>query len=129
MELQLIADNKFYSLYVNSKKNRALLKIRGFWSKRESVPDYLADWKKATGILKENFTLLTDASDMKTHPQEVRALHEEAQGLIVKAGVRRIAEIVKDDVAEMQLNSMAKKTQLPKRNFRTAKDAELWLDE
>jgi len=47
----------------------------------------------------------------------------------LKAGVSKVAEIVKDDVAEMQLDSVAKTTQFPKKNFRTAEDAEKWLDE
>ena len=129
MDLQIIADNKFYSLFVNAQKNRALLKIRGYWKAREVVPDYLPDWSKVTTILKKDFTLITDATEMKTHPQDVRALHEEVQTIIVKAGVKKIAEIVKDDIAEMQLNSMARKTHLPKKNFKTAREAELWLDE
>ena len=129
MDLQIIADNNFYSLFVNTRKNRALLKIKGYWRTREAVPEYLPDWNKVTSLLKEDFTLLTDASEMKTHPQDVRALHEEAQSILVKAGVKKIAEIVKDDIAEMQLNSMARKTHLPKRNFNTAREAEAWLDE
>jgi len=129
MEVQHIANNSHYTLSVNREKNRAYLKIKGFWSKRDLVPDYLSDWKKATGLLKRDFTLLTDASEMRTHPQDVRNLHEEAQGIIVKSGVVKIAEIVKDDIAEIQLNAMAKKTHLPKRNFRSLNEAEEWLNE
>jgi|GEM_PF-901889 len=129
MEVQHIADNNHYALSVNREKNRAYLKIKGFWSKRDLVPNYLSDWKKATGLLKRDFTLLTDASEMRTHPQDVRSLHEEAQGIIVKSGVVKIAEIVKDDIAEIQLNAMAKKTHLPKRNFRSLNEAEEWLNE
>jgi hypothetical protein len=46
----------------------------------------------------------------------------------LKAGVSKVAEILKDDVAEMQLNAVAKTTQFPKKNFRTAAEAEAWLD-
>jgi hypothetical protein len=56
-------------------------------------------------------------------------LHEEAQELIVKSGVTRIAEIVKDDIAEIQLNAMAKKTHLPKKNFKSMSEAEGWLNQ
>ena len=129
MEVQHIADNNHYTLSVNREKNRAYLKIKGFWSKKEIVPNYIPDWKKAVSLLKKDFTLLTDASEMRTHPQEVMALHEEAQGLIIKAGVRRIGELVKDDIAEIQLNAMAKKTLLPKKNFKIKSEAEQWLDE
>jgi len=129
MEVQHIADNTHYTLSVNRDKNRAYLKIKGFWSKRELVPNYIADWKKATGLLKRDFTLLTDASEMRTHPQDIKNLHEEAQTILVKSGVVKIAEIVKDDIAEIQLNAMAKKTHLPKRNFKSLNDAEEWLNE
>jgi hypothetical protein len=80
-------------------------------------------------MLKQGFTLLTDASEMKTHPQDVRKLHEQAQAIILKAGVSKVAEVLKDDVAEMQLDAVAKTTQFPKKNFKTAEEAEKWLDE
>jgi hypothetical protein len=66
---------------------------------------------------------------MKTHPQDVRKLHEQAQAILLKAGVSKVAEILKDDVAEMQLDAVAKTTNFPKKNFRTAEDAEKWLDQ
>ncbi|MBA4057004.1 MAG: hypothetical protein C0490_19980 [Marivirga sp.] len=123
-----INDTKHYTISVFPEKNRAYLKIIGFWRSPEVVPDYLKDWSKATSLLSKGFTLLTDASEMKTHPQELRKLHEQAQAIILKAGVSKVAEILKDEVAEMQLNAVAKTTQFPKQNFRSAADAEKWLD-
>jgi hypothetical protein len=128
MPLVKINDTKFYTISVSPEKNRAYLKILCFWRGPEVVPDYLGDWTKAASLLKKGFTLLTDASEMKTHPQEVRKLHEQAQAIILKAGVIKVAEVLKDDVAEMQLNAVAKTTQFPKQNFRTAEEAEKWLD-
>jgi len=129
MSVQLIRENKQYKIAVSVDKNRAYLTIFGFWRNPEAVPDYIADWSKAIGRLKSGFTLLTDAREMKTHPQEVRKLHEQAQALLLKGGVKKVAELVKDDVAEMQLDAVAKTTQFPKKNFRDAAMAELWLDE
>ncbi len=128
MSLVKINETKYYTISVSPEKNRAYLKIIGFWRSPEIVPDYIKDWTKATSMLKKGFTLLTDASEMKTHPQELRRLHEQAQALLLKAGVSKVAEILKDDVTEMQLNAVAKATQFPKQNFRTASDAEIWLD-
>jgi predicted nuclease of restriction endonuclease-like RecB superfamily len=122
-------DTKFYRISVAPEKNRAYLKILGFWRNTSVVPDYLNDWTKAMSMLKQGFTLLTDASEMKTHPQDVRKLHEQAQAIILKAGVSKVAEVLKDDVAEMQLDAVAKTTQFPKKNFKTAEEAEKWLDE
>ena len=124
-----ITDNPAYRLDVAPARNRAYLTIIGFWRSPEAVPNYLSDWKKALSYLQKGFTLLTDASQMKTHPQEVRKLHEQAQGLVLKAGVWKVAEVVKDDVAEMQMDSVAKTTQFPKKSFKSREEAEAWLDE
>ena len=129
MATTTIKDNKYYKIQISKEKNRAYLKIIGFWKNAEVVPDYLIDWTKATSALSKGFTLLTDASEMKTHPQEVRKLHEQAQAILLKAGVSKVAEILKDEVAEMQLDAVAKTTKFPKKNFRTVVDAEKWLDE
>jgi predicted nuclease of restriction endonuclease-like RecB superfamily len=128
MSLIKIGDNKFYTISVSTEKNRAYLKIIGFWRAPEQVPDYINQWISGVSKLKKGFTLLTDASEMKTHPKEVVKLHEQAQAILLKAGVSKVAEILKDDVAEMQLNAVAKTTQFPKKNFRTAAEAEAWLD-
>lgn len=124
-----IGSNKFYRIEILKEKNRAYLKIFGFWKNVDVVPDYLTDWAKAVAGLGKGFSLLTDASEMKTHPQDVRKLHEQAQAILIKAGVAKVAEILKDDVAEMQLDAVAKTTNFPKKNFRTAEDAEKWLDQ
>ncbi|SHH62027.1 hypothetical protein SAMN04488109_4672 [Chryseolinea serpens] len=129
MSLTIIRESKQYKIAVSPEKNRAYLTIVGFWRSPEVVPDYLPDWTKAVSKLKSGFTLLTDAREMKTHPQEVRKLHEQAQATLLKGGVRKVAELVKDDVAEMQLDAVAKTTQFPKKNFRSAEEAEKWLDE
>ena len=128
MTLIDINKTKQYTIAVSPVKNRAYLKIIGFWRGPEIVPDYIKDWTKAVSLLNKGFTLLTDASEMKTHPTSVRPLHEQAQAMLIKAGVAKVAEVLKDDVAEMQLDAVAKATQFPKKNFRTRNDAEAWLD-
>ena len=129
MPLVKINDTKQYKISILPEKNRAYLKIIGFWRSPEIVPDYIKDWTKAVSLLRKGFTLVTDATEMKTHPQELRKLHEQAQSILLKAGVSKVAEILKDDVAEMQLDALAKATQFPKKNFRNTEDAEKWLDE
>jgi len=125
----IISDNKHYRLAISTEKNRAYLTILGFWRNKEAVPNYLKDWQRTVSSLKKGFTLLTDASQMKTHPRDVQKLHEEAQAIVLKGGVVKVAEILKDDITELQLNAVAKATQFPKRNFKTIEEAEKWLDE
>lgn len=124
-----INNNKHYKIEVSPDKNRAYLTIFGFWRNKEVVSDYLKDWTTAMLSLQKGFTLLTDASEMKTHPKDVQTLHEQAQSILLKAGVRKVAEILKDNIAELQLDAVAKATQFPKKNFRTKEEAEKWLDE
>lgn len=123
-----IAQTPQYRLSVSKAKNRAYLTIIGFWRNPEEVSEYVSDWKKAVAALSPGFTLLTDAREMKIHPASVRGLHEEAQALIVKAGVRKVAELQADKVAEMQLDGVSKETRMPKQNFNDPAKAEQWLD-
>ena len=125
----IISDNKHYKISISTEKNRAYLTIFGFWRNKEAVPDYLKDWQRVVSSLKRGFTLLTDASQMKTHPRDVQKLHEEAQAILLKAGVLKVAEILKDDITELQLDAVAKATRFPKKNFKTVEEAEKWLDE
>ncbi|HTF81448.1 MAG TPA: hypothetical protein VL947_06980 [Cytophagales bacterium] len=125
---KIIADNSAYSISISIPKNRAYLKLVGFWRSPEVVPEYLSDWKKAVTQLDKGFSLLTDATDMKTHPQQVKKLHEEAQILVLSAGLAKVAEVVNNDITEYQLDSLAEATAFPKRTFRTVSEAENWLD-
>ncbi len=124
----VIANNAQYELCISVEKNRVYLKIKGYWRTPEVVPHYVEDWDEALRLLRKNFTVLTDAAAMKTHPPSVRELHERVQRAIMTAGVRRIAEIVDDEISTMQLDSIAKATSFPKKNFRILEDAEAWLD-
>jgi predicted nuclease of restriction endonuclease-like RecB superfamily len=127
-ELRPIAKTPQYELTISKQKNRAYLKIVGFWRSPEEVSNYLSDWEKAVKELSRGFTLLTDATEMKIHPASVRKIHEGAQSLIIKEGVTKVAELQADKVAEMQLNGVSKDTRMPKRNFNNREEAEAWLD-
>lgn len=122
-----IASTPQYVLIISLKKNRAYLKIIGFWRNPEMVPNYIEDWKKAVTMLSPGFTLLTDAREMVIHPGPVRQLHEQAQKLIVDYGVSKVAELQKNVAAELQLNGVASGTRLPKKNFFNQLEAEDWL--
>lgn len=125
---QLIADNRSYTLNVVLHKNRIYLKIKGYWRSTETVPNYVSDWRKALLLVRKQFTVLTDASEMKTHPKPVRDLHEEVQKMINNADVKKVAEVVNDDITEMQLKAMARSTRFVRQKFQNIDEAEKWLD-
>ncbi|WKV13260.1 hypothetical protein [Marivirga harenae] len=123
-----IAKNEQYSLKVDITKNRAFLKINGFWRNKEDIPGYLQDWNEAINKLSKGFTLLTDATDMTIHPGDVRDVHSKAQEKIVKAGVKKVAELHGENVASMQLDGVSNESGMPKKNFNDRTKAESWLD-
>jgi len=124
-----IAENKQYSLKLDITKNRAFLKIRGFWRNKEDIPAYLKDWDEAINKLTPGFTLLTDATEMVIHPGDVRDVHSKAQKKVIDAGIRKVAELHNSGGQEMQLDSVSKETGMPKKNFDNEEDAIKWLDE
>ncbi|WP_340152871.1 hypothetical protein [uncultured Marivirga sp.] len=123
-----IAENEQYSLKVDITKNRAFLKINGFWRNKEDIPGYLQDWNEAINKLSKGFTLLTDATDMTIHPGDVRDVHSKAQEKIVKAGVKKVAELHGENVASMQLDGVSNESGMPKKNFNDKDEAIKWLD-
>jgi len=124
-----IAENEQYSLKVDITKNRAFLKINGFWRNKEDIPAYLNDWDETINKLSSDFTLLTDATEMAIHPGDVRDVHSKAQEKIVKAGVKKVAELHTENVAVMQLDSVSNESGMPKKNFNHKEEAIEWLDQ
>ncbi len=123
-----IAKNEQYELLIDIVTNRAFLTIKGFWRNEADIPGYLEDWDQALGMLKPGFTLLTDATEMSIHPGAVRDIHHKAQQKIISAGVKKVAEIQSESVAQMQLNGLSSESGMPKKNFTDRKDALLWLE-
>lgn len=126
--LTTIATNDQYDLRVDPDKNRAYLTIKGYWRNVDQVSGYLTHWKEALTKLNSNFTLLTDASQMKTHPADVKNLHNEAQKFIIKAGVKQVAEVQSNVIAHAQLDAVSSQSKMPKKNFSSREEAEAFLD-
>lgn len=127
-QLQNIASNPHYEIAVSKLKNRLYLKVRGFWRSPEEVPNYVSDLRKSAASLQKDFTVLADVSEMKAHPGPVRKVHEEAQTVLIMAGLGRVAEIQADLITNVQLDNLSKDTLMPKRAFNCKVQAEAWLD-
>ena len=129
MAFIVVSKNEWYRLHVDTGKNRVHLKIAGRWEHTSIVPYYKEDWQKALNLTFKNFTVFTDASEMKIGSPEIKALLVETQHMIKEAGVLRAAELVNDELTELQLDAIARRTQFPKENFYLPYKALLWLDE
>lgn len=124
-----IAMNSCYDMLFDGTKNRVYFTIHGFWKNRESVSEFLSDWSKAVGLTRPGFSVLIDLRTMITHPQELNSLHQEAHTLVMKAGVKKVANVMPfDKIAYLQIQSLEEGTNLPTKNFNTFEEAEQWLD-
>lgn len=124
-----IASNACYDLKVDKARNRIYFTIHGYWKNKESVHDFIDDWKKTVALTQAGFTVLTDMRSMITHPQELNELHLSAQKLVMQAGVQQVANVLPTDkIANLQAISFTANSALPFRNFNTCEEAELWLN-
>ena len=126
----LIAKTNYYSIEVDKGNNRAYLGIFGYCKSTDAVPNLLNDVEKAASQLGNGFTLLTDVSQMKTHPQDVSALHIESQKIWVKNGLAKTAEVLPNSAVDrMALGHRSRTSGMTAKGFEDIQKAEAWLDE
>jgi hypothetical protein len=125
-----IATTPFYSIKADTGKNRIYYTIIGTWKNPSDVPNYLEDIKKAARQVKSGFTILTDLTSAKTAMPEIKKLHEQAQSILISAGLSKVAEVFpeKDYILKMQVNKISETTKMNKQAFDSRKEAEQWLD-
>lgn len=125
-----IAATPFYSIKADTTKNRIYYTIIGTWKSPSDVPNYLEDIKKAIRQIKPGFTILTDLTHAKTAMPEMKKLHEQAQSILISAGLSNVAEVFpeKDYILKMQVDKISETTKMKKQAFGSRKDAEQWLD-
>lgn len=128
--MQKIATTEYYEITVDQDKNRGYLVLRKFWAKPELYKNYLDDWRKAYKLLKRGFTLCVDSRELLALPKEVQPIHEASQNLAVEMGVSIVAEVIpKDQIMDMQIEMISRKTGMPKNKFATVLEADHWLNE
>lgn len=124
-----IAATPFYSITADTDKNRIYFSIVGSWKSPSDVPNYMDDWKKAVKQVRRGFTVLTDMTQAKVALPEIRKLHEDAQKMVMSAGLSKVAEVYPDDaVLKMQIDRISQASSMTKQAFSDRKAAELWLD-
>ena len=126
----IISTNKYYDLSYDKNKNRIYYKVKGFWKNPSVVPDYLNHMAKAIKLAQYNFTFLVDLSEAKTHPKDIQELREKSQVMYSNSPMYKIATVVaKSLIAEYQIGSMYKRSELGDDKFYSTEEAENWLDE
>ncbi len=126
---QVTTQNKHYQIGIDKDKKRAFITIIGFWRSPEEVSEYLKDLDRALLQLQPGFTLLTDLSQMKTHPQTLKPVHLQAQQLLLSRGLTQTAEVVSSSIVQFQTESLSKQSSMPLRQFNSLEEATAYLDE
>jgi hypothetical protein len=125
---ETVAKNNYYEIAIDSVKNRAYIKIIGFWRNPQEAGNYIKDLHRGLRCLQGRFTLLTDLTEMKTHPVEVQSVHLQAQRLLLTKGLLQTAEVYASSFIQFQTNNLSKQSKMPLKQFTSIEAAENYLD-
>ena len=129
-DVEIIANTEYYTISYSYSKNRFHLTIRGLWKNPDIISNYVNDWRRAMLLAIPNFTLLTDATEAKIYPPSVMAVHNEAQQIVVDAGLLQVAEVLpKSAFLKFQSDLLVESSHMPCSKFNDREIAEKWLDD
>ncbi|OQX23944.1 MAG: hypothetical protein BWK80_23330 [Desulfobacteraceae bacterium IS3] len=127
--MQRIAENEFYSIKMDEKKNRMYLTMSGYWKKASDFPNFMEDMRKALKQISKGFTILVTIVNMKVPSDEIAELHTKAQIECVQAGLRKTAEIVPSAMLRLSTKRMSQQSGMTMKQFDNPQEAETWLDQ
>jgi len=125
--MKTIASNAFYSVAVDTQKNRIILSAKGMWVKADEVQNFVADVQAALDELQPNLTILVDARGMQgTSLPEVFVA---AEKLAVAKGIKRVASVYdRESFFKLQAQQIAQTSGFPVQRFASMDEAKTWLD-
>ena len=127
--MKKIAKTKYYTLFVDPNKNRIYWTPLGFWDDSVDESFLLQKWEIALHMISRGFTILSDATQVRTLPPKWTNMFTDIQNRMVKAGLSASAEVFsKNAILQMQSNRISKKSKMPKEIFSDKQEAERWLD-
>ena len=85
--------------------------------------------ERAAKSVKPNFSVIADLREMKTPPQEIGAIHEKAQQIMINYHLDKTAEILDSAILKMVTKKYSTSTNMKKQAFKSMEEAKIWLDE
>jgi hypothetical protein len=123
-----IASTEFYSILIDTGKNRMFLTYKGSWMKHEDVSGFANDCALATEGLTPGFTVLSDVRPMEA--MLITDVIEKVQKDSIQAGIRKAARVYdRPTFIKRQAEQIHQKTGLKSKAFDSVADAEAWLDD
>jgi hypothetical protein len=131
MTRELIAENEFYKLEVDSSENRSYSIYRGFWPDTEEFKTgYYSDMMKLVSRLRSGFTTVVDVREFKLGPQGVMETIVKVQGVIKDSGVKKSARISDQAIHKLAADRIGREADMKEttQTFNSLSEALKWLD-
>lgn len=127
--MEEIAKTGFYTLLVDTTKNRIYLSMIGCWNDAPDFSEYARDIDRALQLVARGFTIVNDLTHFHLMSAAWKERFVATQDYLMQHGLSRSAEILPDnEVLEMQMNAISHDSGMGKRIFDTLQEAETWLD-
>ncbi len=118
-----------YTIDIDEGKNRAYVRIIGFWTDIAIVGQHTKDFVTAIRQLLPGLTVLRDTRQMKTPPDQIFAEMMKIRKGIGTLGISKIAYIEPASmVARLSTNRFVRQGSVPSGIFTEEAEAEAWLD-
>ena len=127
--IQVIAKTSLYEISVDVEKNRIYHKATKRWTTPVDETNFIEDMKKALGYLTSGFTAVNDIVNRGVMSPEWAEAAKEARQMLVKAGIKKSAEVISENVIqEYQIKRISKIMEFPTQFFTDLNEASSWLD-
>ena len=127
--MQQIAKTKYYTLAVDTLKNRLYSSKAGFWDAAIDRGQFLHDLEQALRQVSEGFTMLSDLAQLQVMSPEWVKTVIATQKRFTDAGCFGKALIFPDTmVATLQAKRILQSSGMRKKTFPSQDAAEAWLD-
>ena len=127
--MQQIVHTEFYSLFVDTTKNRLYASMRGVWEDTSSSTEFIRNVQKAIRWLSKGFTVLTDLTRIQWMSSEWVEVLVNTQRMFIEAGFSKEAEIHPPSMAlRMQIDTVSRNSGIQRQVFASRNKAENWLD-
>jgi len=124
--------NEYYEIYVDRRKNRSYITLRGYWPNLDIVPNLRDDFMAVPGKLRPDYTSLIDLREFKTPGPDVMNKFIEIENDNAKINVRKkAARIVIQPLEKLAADRIGKDSGVKEATafFNSLEAAETWLDE
>ncbi len=126
--MKTVASNDYYTVGVDTQKNRLFLSATGMWIKEAEVKDFVTDVQTALDELQPSLTILIDGRGMQG--TSLPDVFVDAQKAAVVKGIKRVASVYdRESFFKLQAEQIAQTSGFPVQRFGDMEEARSWLDQ